>query len=132
MILSDVSIKRPVLATVLSLLIVVLGVASFLQLAVRENPDIDPPVVSVSVEYTGASPEVIESEVVEVVEAAIATVEGIRYIESQSRDSRAWITINFNLDQDVDRAANDVRDAIGRIANRLPEQADAPIVQGGR
>ncbi|HLW27531.1 MAG TPA: efflux RND transporter permease subunit [Kiloniellales bacterium] len=129
MILSDVSIKRPVLATVLSLLIVVLGVASFLQLAVRENPDIDPPVVSVSVEYTGASPEVIESEVVEVVEAAIATVEGIRYIESQSRDSRAWITINFNLDQDVDRAANDVRDAIGRIANRLPEQADAPIVR---
>ena len=129
MILSDVSIKRPVLATVLSLLIMVVGIASFLQLAIRENPDIDPPVVSVSVEYTGASPEVIESEVVEIIEGAIATVEGIRYIESQSRDGRAWITINFNLDQDVDTAANDVRDAIGRIANRLPEQADAPIVR---
>lgn len=129
MVLSDVSIKRPVLATVVSLLIVVLGFASLLQLAVRENPDIDPPVVSISVTYTGASPQVIESEVVEIIEDAIATVEGIRYIESQSRDGMAWITINFNLDRDADAAANDVRDAIGRVTNRLPDQADAPIVR---
>lgn len=129
MILSDTSIKRPVLATVVNLLIMVLGFASLLQLAVRENPDIDPPVVSILVNYTGASPQVIESEVVEIIEDAIATVEGIRYIESQSRDGVAWITINFNLDRDADAAANDVRDAIGRVANRLPEQADAPIVR---
>src|SRR5690625_705745 len=129
MFLSDISIKRPVLATVVNLLIVVLGIASLMQLAVRENPDIDPPIVSVSVEYTGASPQVLESEVVEVIEGAIATVEGIRYIESQSRDGRAFITVNFNLDRDVDAAANDLRDALGRICNRLPEQADAPIVR---
>ncbi|WP_366556603.1 efflux RND transporter permease subunit [Aquibaculum sediminis] len=129
MVLSDVSIKRPVLATVLSLLIVVLGIASFMQLAVRENPNIDPPIVSIRVEYTGASPQVIESEVVEVIEDAIATVEGIRYITSESRDGRGFITINFNLNRDVDVAANDVRDAIGRVLNRLPDQADAPIVR---
>src|SRR5690625_4560404 len=129
MVLSDVSIKRPVLATVVSLLIVVLGFASLLQLAVRENPDIDPPVVSISVTYTGASPQVIESEVVEINQDPIAAVEGIRYIESQSRDGMAWITINFNLDRDADAAANDVRDAIGRVTNRLPDQAVAPIVR---
>src|SRR5690625_6265042 len=121
MFLSDISIKRPVLATVVNLLVVVLGIASLRRLAVRENPDIDPLIVSVSVEYTGASPQVIESEVVEVIEGAIATVEGIRYIESQSRDGRAWITINFNLDQDVDIAANDVRDEIGRASCRERE-----------
>jgi len=128
-VLSDISIKRPVLATVLSLLIVVIGVASMLQLPVRENPNVDPPVVSVRVDYTGASPQVIDSEVVEVIEGAIAGIEGIRYITSESRDGRGQTTINFNTGRDVDAAANDVRDAIGRVLNRLPEAADPPIVR---
>jgi multidrug efflux pump len=127
--LSDISIKRPVLATVLSLLIVVLGIASLLRVPVRENPDIDPPVVSVQVNYTGASPEVIDSEIVEVIEGAIAGIEGIRYISSESRDGRGQTSINFHISRDVDAAANDVRDAVGRVLNRLPEAADPPIVR---
>ncbi len=128
MIISDISVKRPVLATVLSLLILVLGIASLTQLPVREYPNIDPPVISVTTEYLGAAPEVMNNEVTEVIEAAISSVDGIRAITSESRDGRAETTIEFNLDRDIDAAANDVRDAINRVLASLPDEADPPVV----
>ncbi len=128
MIISDISVKRPVLATVVSMLIVVLGIASLTQLPVREYPDIDPPVVSVTTEYVGAGPEVMNNEVTEVLESAISSVDGIRNITSESRDGRAETTIEFTLGRDIDNAANDVRDAINRVAANLPVDADPPVV----
>lgn len=129
MVLSDISVKRPVLATVISLLIVVLGLASMLDLPVREYPNIDPPVVSVTTTYTGATPEIIDTEVTEVIEAAVSGVDGIRSIVSESRDGRGQTTIEFQLSRDVDAAANDVRDAVNRVIDRLPDEADSPVVQ---
>lgn len=128
MILSDVSIKRPVFATVISLLIVVFGVSALLGLPLREYPDIDPPVVSVTVNYPGAAPEVIDTQIIQVVEGAIAGVEGVRKINSRSRQGSARTTVEFELNRDVDVGANDVRDAISRVMNRLPEEADAPTI----
>ncbi len=128
MIVSDISVKRPVLATVLSLLILVLGFASLTQLPVREYPNIDPPVVSVTTEYVGAAPEVMNNEITEIIEGGISAVDGVRSITSISRDGRAETTIEFNLDRDIDAAANDVRDAIARVAAQLPDEADPPVV----
>ena len=128
MILSDVSIKRPVFATVISLLILVFGIASLQQLPVREYPDIDPAVVSISVNYVGAAPEVIDSQIIQLVEGAISGVDGIRSIESRSRIGSARTSIEFETGRDVDNAANDVRDAVARIIDRLPDEADAPVV----
>lgn len=129
MVLSDTAIRRPVLATVISLLIVVLGIASLLQLPVREYPDIDPPIVSISTSYVGAAPGVMDTEVTEIIEEAISSVDGIRNITSESRDGRSEIDIEFHTDQDVDAAANDVRDAVGRIRGDLPDDADPPVVE---
>ena len=128
MILSDVSIKRPVFATVISLLIVVFGISALMKLPVREYPDIDPPEVSVRVDYAGAAPEVIDTQIVQIIEGAMAGVEGVRKIESRSRLGSARTTAEFTLDRDVDIAANDVRDAISRVLNRLPEEADTPVI----
>lgn len=129
MVLSDVSIKRPVFATVVSLLIVVFGVASLLELPVREYPDIDPPVVSVVTDYTGAAAEVIDTQITQVIESAISRVEGIRSMESSSEQGQSRTTIEFNVGRDVDVAANDVRDSVSQVLARLPDEADAPIVQ---
>ncbi|RFA31022.1 multidrug transporter AcrB [Alkalilimnicola ehrlichii] len=128
MILSDISVKRPVFATVISLLIVILGVASLRQLPVREYPNIDPPIVSISTTYQGAAPEVVNNEITEIIERGISGVDGIRDITSQSREGRSQTTIQFHLSADVDAAANDVRDAVSRVLNQLPEDADTPIV----
>ena len=129
MILSDTAIRRPVLATVASLLIVVLGIASLLQLPVREYPDIDPPIISIETRYTGAAPAVIDTEITERIESAISRVDGIRSIQSESRDGRGETTIEFELQRDIDAAANDVRDALGRILDDLPAEADPPVVE---
>ncbi|SFR48419.1 multidrug efflux pump [Marinobacter gudaonensis] len=129
MILSDVSIKRPVFATVLSLLIVVFGLAALLGLPVREYPDIDPPVVSISTDYTGAAAEVVDTQITQVIEGAISGIEGIRSIESSTEQGESRTSIEFNTSRDVDIAANDVRDAVSRVANQLPEEADPPVVQ---
>ncbi|WP_339799375.1 efflux RND transporter permease subunit [uncultured Marinobacter sp.] len=129
MVLSDISIKRPVFATVVSLLIVVFGLASLLGLPVREYPDIDPPIVSVSTNYTGAAAEVIDTQITQVIEGAISRVEGIRSIESSSEQNQSRTTIEFNVDRDVDIAANDVRDAVSQVLSNLPDEADPPIVQ---
>lgn len=129
MVLSDISIKRPVFATVVNLLIVVFGVASLLGLPVREYPDIDPPIVSVVTDYTGAAAEVIDTQITEIIEGAISRVEGIRSIESSSEQGQSRTTIEFNISRDVDIAANDVRDAVSQVLSRLPDEADAPIVR---
>lgn len=129
MVLSDTSIKRPVFATVISLLLIVLGLASFQRLPIRELPDIDPPIVSVTTAYKGASAPVVESQITEIIESTVAGIEGIKTISSVSRDERSQVTIEFRLNRPVDSAANDVRDRVARALNRLPETADAPVVQ---
>ncbi len=128
MTLSEFSIKRPVFATVLSLLIVVLGVASLLRLPIRELPDVDTTVISVTVAYTGAAPEIIDTEIVETMEGAIAGIAGIKTITSQSRQGQARITIEFESDRPIDEAANDVRDAVSRVRGELPEDVDEPQI----
>ncbi|MFT8244524.1 efflux RND transporter permease subunit [Roseomonas sp. BN140053] len=128
MVLSDVSIKRPVFATVVSLLLVVLGAFSLLRLPVREYPAIDPPIVSVTTTYAGASAAVVDTQITELIEAAVAGIEGVKVMSSQSRDERSQVTLEFRLNRNVDAAANDVRDKVARAAARLPEQADTPVV----
>jgi len=129
MFLSDVSVKRPVFATVMSLLLLVFGIVSFTRLSLREYPDIDPPVVSITVNYTGASASIVESRVTELIEDRISGISGIDYIESTSQDGQSRITIEFNVGVDIDAATNDVRDKISTILNNLPEEADPPEVQ---
>src|SRR5690554_1889000 len=129
MVLSDISIKRPVFATVLSLLIVVFGLAALFGLPVREYPDIDPPVVSVSTNYTGAAAEVVDTQITQIIEGAISGIEGIRSIQSSTRQGGSYTTIEFSPSRDVDIAANDVRDAISRVNNQLPDEADPPVVR---
>lgn len=126
--LSDVSVKRPVLATVVNLLLVVFGLFALYNITVREYPDIDPPVVSVQTNYPGASAGVVETKITQVLEDRIAGIEGIRSISSSSRDGRSNITIEFGLSRDVEAAANDVRDRVARAAGNLPDEADPPEV----
>ncbi len=126
--LSDISIQRPVFATVLSLLLIVLGAMSFMRLTLRELPNIDPPIVSVQVSYPGASAAVVETRVTQILEDALAGIEGINTIQSQSRNNRSSVTIEFNLNRDIEAAANDVRDAVSRAVDRLPDEDDAPEI----
>jgi multidrug efflux pump len=129
MLLSDVSIKRPVFATVIGLLLVALGFVAFTRLALREYPDIDPPIVSVRTTYAGASANVVETRLTEVIEDRISGVEGIRFINSSSQDGQSSISIEFDISRDMDSAANDIRDRVGGILRMLPEEADPPDVQ---
>ena len=126
--LSDLSIRRPVFAVVVSLLLVVLGLMSFMRLTLRELPNIDPPIVSVNVTYPGASAAVVETRITQILEDALAGIEGIRTIQSNSRTGRADVTIEFNLTRDIEAAANDVRDAISRVMDRMPIEADPPEI----
>ena len=127
--LSNISIERPVLATVLSLLLIVVGLMAYARLTLRELPAIDPPVVSVDVTYSGASAGVVETRVTQVLEDALAGIEGIETLQSRSVNGRASVTIEFTLDRDIEAAANDVRDAVSRVTGRLPIEADPPEVQ---
>lgn len=129
MFLSDICIRRPVLATVISLILVIFGIFSFIQLAVREFPDVDPPVVNVATNYKGASAEVMESQVTRVIENAVAGISGIKTISSTSREEASRVNIEFNLSRDIDTAAADVRDKVSRATRDLPEEADAPTIQ---
>ncbi|MDX3936986.1 efflux RND transporter permease subunit [Stenotrophomonas sp.] len=126
--LSDVSIQRPVFAVVMSLLLVVLGFMSFTRLTLRELPAIDPPIVSVSVDYTGASAAVIESRITQVLEDALAGIEGIDTINARSSNGRSQVSIEFTSNRDIEAAANDVRDAVSRVADRMPEEARPPEI----
>ena len=128
MFLPELSIRRPVLATVMSLMLVLIGIISYNRLSVREYPKIDTPVVSVRTVYQGASAEIIESQITNPLEDSLAGIEGIRTIKSVSREEVSQITIEFNLERDVDAAANDVRDRVSRVSGVLPAEADDPVV----
>lgn len=128
MLLSDVSVKRPVFATVINILLIVFGIVCFSMLPLREYPDIDPPIVSISTSYPGASAEIVETQITQIIEDRISGIEGIKNISSSSRNGRSWISIEFTLDRDVDAAANDVRDRVSRVLDNLPEQVDPPEV----
>jgi multidrug efflux pump len=127
--LSDISIERPVFATVLSLLLIVLGLMSYSRLTLRELPAIDPPVVSVDVAYPGASASVVETRITQILEDAVAGIEGIETLQSRSVNGRSTVTIEFTLERDIEAAANDVRDAVSRVLDRMPEEADPPEVE---
>lgn len=128
MILADISIHRPVLATVMSLMIILIGIISYQRLSVREYPKIDSPVVSVRTVYTGASAEIIESQVTKPLENSLAGIEGIRTIKSISREEVSQITVEFVLERNVDSAANDVRDRVSRVRGQLPKDSKEPVV----
>ena len=128
MILSEISIKRPVLATVMSLVIVLMGFLSYSRMAVREYPNIDPPVVSVRTVYKGATAQVIESAVTQPLEDSLSGIEGIKTIKSNSREEVSQITITFLTSREVDAAAADVRDRVSRIRKQLPATIDEPVV----
>ncbi|WP_350430987.1 efflux RND transporter permease subunit [Shewanella sp. H8] len=128
MILTDLSVKRPVLASVISILLIVLGLVSFGKLPLREYPNIDPPIVSVETSYRGASASVVESRITQLIEDKISGVEGIRHISSSSSDGRSNITIEFDINRDIEAATNDVRDRISSLLEQLPEEADAPSI----
>ncbi|MCX7552837.1 efflux RND transporter permease subunit [Marinicella sp. S1101] len=129
MIISDVSVKRPVFASVISLLLIAFGLVAFERLSLREYPDIDPPVVTVEVNYPGAPANVVETRVTEIIEERISGIEGIEFIESSSSDGESNVTIEFSINRDIDAAANDVRDRIAGVQDNLPEEAEPPEVQ---
>lgn len=128
MLLSDVSVKRPVAALVLSLLLCVFGIVSFSKLAVREMPDIESPVVSISTRYEGASATIIESQITSVLEDQLSGISGIDEISSTTRNSMSRITITFDLGYDLNTGVSDVRDAVARAQRSLPDEADDPVV----
>lgn len=126
--LSAISIRRPVLALVMSIFIILFGVIGFTYLGVREYPNVDPPVITVSASYTGANADVIEAQITEPLEESISGIAGIRTITSASREGSASITVEFNLGTDLETAANDVRDRVSRAMRLLPPDADTPTV----
>ncbi len=128
MILSDVSVKRPVFATVASILLVAFGAISFTRLPLQELPSLDVPIVSIGTNYVGASAEVIETRITQVIESQIGGIEGIDRIQSTSKNESSSISIVFKLDRDLDAATGDVRDAVSRLGGRLPQDADTPTV----
>ncbi len=128
MVLSDVSIRRPVLATVMSLLIILMGYLSYTRMPVREYPNIDPPVVSVRTVYKGATAQVMESAVTQPLEDSLSGIEGIKTIKSQSREEVSQITVTFVTSREIDGAANDVRDRVARVRKNIPAAADNPVV----
>ena len=129
MILSDVSVKRPVFAAVISMMLIVFGLVSFDRLPLREYPDIDAPVVTIETLYTGASANVVETRITELIEERIAGVEGIQFIASTSEDGLSTVTVEFDTGRDVDGAANDIRDRVSAILGDLPDEADPPEIQ---
>ena len=126
--ISSLSIRRPVLATVMSIIIVLFGVIGYNYLGVREYPAVDPPIVTVTTNYTGANADIIESQITEPLEESINGIAGIETMTSVSREGRSTITVEFNLGIDMEAAANDVRDRVSRSLRRLPPDVDNPIV----
>ena len=126
--LSDISIKRPVFAAVVSLILVIFGLSSMKDLAIREYPDIDAPIVSVITLYKGAPATIIESQVTQIIEESVSGIEGVKQITSKSREERSEVTIEFVVSRDVDAAASDVRDKISGSVGNLPLDAESPIV----
>lgn len=126
--LSTISIRRPVFASVMSLTILLFGIIAYTRLPVREYPDIDPPIISVNTFYRGASPSVVETEITNVLEEQFATLEGVKVMSSSSREQGSVITIEFELERNIDEAANEIRDRVSRIRGRLPREIEDPII----
>ncbi len=126
--ISSISIKRPVLATVISILILLFGIIGYSFLGVREYPSVDPPIITVTTNYVGANADVIESQITEILEESINGIAGIRSLSSTSSDGRSTITVEFELDVDLEAAANDVRDRVSQAVRNLPPDCDPPIV----
>lgn len=126
--LSDTSIRRPVLATVMNLLLIAFGAVSYSRLQVREYPDIEPPIVSIETSYRGASAAVVERRITQRLEDRVSMVEAIKNISSVSADGKSEITVEFNLGRDLDAAASDIREAIGPVVGDFPEEVEAPSV----
>jgi len=126
--LSDVSVKRPVFATVIALLLIAFGALAFSSLEVREYPNISSPVISVSVQYPGASAVVVESRITQILESEVSGIEGVKSIDSKSIDGLSTISVEFSLDRDIDSAANDMRDRVGRVTWRLPDDVEKPVI----
>ncbi|MBI3994830.1 MAG: efflux RND transporter permease subunit [Nitrospirae bacterium] len=128
MMLPDISIRRPVLATVMSLMLILIGIIAYTRLAVREYPNIDPPIVSVRTVYPGATAEIVESQITQPLEDSLAGIEGIRVMKSASREEVSQISIEFTLDRDIEASANDVRDRVSRTRGRLPDETEEPVI----
>ena len=126
--LPEICIRRPVFATVLSLVITLLGLISYQRLPVREYPNIDEPLITVTTGYSGASAEIVESQVTRPLEESLAGIEGIDLLSSISRPERSQITVKFKLTRDPDLAAGDVRDRVARIRGELPDEIDEPVI----
>jgi multidrug efflux pump len=126
--LPEISIRRPVFATVLSLMVVLIGAVSFTKLPVREYPKIDEPVVTVTVKYVGASAEVVESQIAKPLEDSIAGIDMVDVITSISRAETAQISVRFRLEKDADAAAAEVRDRTARVRNKLPQAIEEPVI----
>lgn len=126
--ISELSIRRPVLAIVMNIILVLIGVVSYDRLSVREYPNTDVPVVTVTTKYPGASAEIMESQVARPLEDALSGIEGIDYIKSISRSESSQISVQFKLDRQADAAASDVRDRVGRARGQLPEEIEEPVI----
>jgi len=122
-------IRRPIFASVCSLLIILIGAVSYTRLPVREYPDIEPPIVTVSTTYPGANPREVETEVTEILEDEINGVEGIKTLQSTSSQGTSQITVEFELDRDLDVAAQDVRSRANRVLGELPDAVENPVIQ---
>ena len=128
MVLSDISIKRPVICLVASILIVLIGILAFRRLPVREYPSTDTPTISIDTNYPGASAEVVETKVTEVIEKEVSAIDGLQIIRSSSSEQRSRISLEFTVDRNMDEAANDVRDKVARVRGRLPPEVDDPQI----
>jgi multidrug efflux pump len=126
--LSSISIRRPVLAMVMSIVIIIFGVIGYTYLGIREYPSVDPPIITVSTNYIGANADVIESQITEPLEESINGIAGIRSLSSVSRDGRSTITVEFDIEVNMEAAANDVRDRVSRAMRQLPPDVENPIV----
>ncbi|MES2305285.1 MAG: efflux RND transporter permease subunit [Gemmatimonadota bacterium] len=126
--ISEISISRPVFASMMSLALVLFGVLGYQRLAVRELPDVDPPIISVQTTLRGANPRVMESSVTDILEEQLSTVEGLRTLSSSSSEQSSNITLEFTLDRSIESAAQDVRDAVNRVRGRLPVDIEEPVV----
>jgi multidrug efflux pump len=127
--LSDLSVRRPVFAAVVAVLLCIVGVVGYMSLSIREYPDTDPPIVSVDTTYTGAAASVVETRITQILEDAVAGVQGIQTVTSSSRDGTSSVTIEFDPSRNIDEAANDVRDRVGAVTQDLPEDALAPQIR---
>ncbi|MBB6094605.1 multidrug efflux pump [Povalibacter uvarum] len=128
MILSELSVRRPVFAMVVSLMLTIIGLMAANRLPVREYPDISAPIVSIDTRYRGATAEVVESKITQIIEAQVAGLEGVEKITSSSSEERSRITIEFGLGRDIESAANDVRDRVSRVQGSLPDESDPPDI----